>query len=92
MTDQVEVKWSQHPIGDARHEPAEPDGTSTLTILVSGCFELTFPGEDPAGAVLAKQGDFALYGPGVPHSWQALAPSVVMTVRWKPEVRALSRA
>ena len=43
----VEVKWSTHPPGDGRHE-VSPGGTNTtVTILISGKFELAFPGEDP---------------------------------------------
>ncbi len=31
---------------------------------------------------LARQGDYAVWGPGIDHSWEALADSVVITVRW----------
>lgn len=88
LTDQVEVKWGRHEAGEQRPGVADSGGSSSLTILVSGRFELLFPGEDPGRTVLEHQGDFALYGPGVPHTWRALEPSVILTVRWRPALKA----
>ena len=31
---------------------------------------------------ICEQGDYAVWGPGIDHSWEALADSVVITVRW----------
>jgi hypothetical protein len=82
-TDQVEVKWSSHPAGDRRMGVAGPGGNSTLTVLISGRFELIYPGDTPERTVLARQGDYVVFGPDVPHTWRALADSVTLTVRWK---------
>src|SRR5690606_5727084 len=79
----VEVKWSTHPEGDARHEVSAGGDASTVTILISGHFEVIFPGGDVERVELAQQGDFAAFGPGVAHTWRALAPSVMLTVRWR---------
>lgn len=82
LTDNIEVKWSVHPQGDERPGIAPGADTSTLTILISGAFEQIFP-EDNRTHLLDRPGDFALFGPGVSHTWRALAESVMLTVRWK---------
>ena len=50
-----------------------------MVILLSGrfCVNLT------VGSVrLERQGDYAVWGPGIDHSWKAEDDSVVITVRW----------
>lgn len=79
-TSAVEVKWGLHPTGDRRSDWAPPADTTTLSILVSGCFHVQFPDGE---AVLTSQGDYALWLPGVSHSWWAEEDSVIVTVRWK---------
>ena len=78
-TSALEVKWGVHAAGDRRSEWTEPAETTTLSILVSGRFCLQFPDGE---IVLATQGDYALWLPGVAHSWRAEEDSVVLTVRW----------
>lgn len=88
FTDDVEVKWSVHPKGDHRPDIAPGSDTTTLTILIEGRFEQIFPDQQPGNTVMDRPGDFALYGPGVPHTWRALADSVMLTVRWKARTAA----
>ncbi len=76
----LEVKWAGHGAGDRRAQWAEPAETTTLSILISGRFCLQFP---DGKIVLASQGDYALWLPGVAHFWWAEADSVVLTVRWQ---------
>ena len=79
-TKDVEVKWGLHPAGDKRADWSADDQRTTLVLLVEGNFRL----DHTEGSVtLAKQGDYALWGPGVDHSWEALSDSVVITVRWR---------
>jgi quercetin dioxygenase-like cupin family protein len=40
---------------------------------------LRFPDRE---VVLAREGDFVLFGPGVPHSFRSVEESLVLTVRW----------
>ena len=80
----VEMKWGHHPAGDTRHELSQADDTASIAILISGRFELVFPGRRPERAQLRDQGDFVLYEPGVAHTWHALEESVILTVRWRP--------
>ena len=48
-----------------------------------GAFELCFQrGPRRRLLVLDQPGDFALWGEGLEHSWRALEPSTVLTVRW----------
>jgi len=51
----------------------------TLNILIRGRFVLLFPEKE---VVLANEGDYVLFGPGVPHSFSSEEESLVMTVRW----------
>jgi hypothetical protein len=90
-TDNIEVKWSIHPVGDHRPDIAPGADTVTLTILISGAFEQIFPDQQPDSMLMERPGDFALYGPDVPHTWRALADSVMLTVRWKSHTPAGAR-
>jgi quercetin dioxygenase-like cupin family protein len=75
----VEVKWGIHPTGDKRHEWTADDQRTTLVLLISGNFRIDLTGTSIA---LEKQGDYAVWGPGTDHSWEAISDSVVVTVRW----------
>jgi hypothetical protein len=81
---EVEVKWGIHPLGDRRAQWAADDERTTMVLLVQGMFRVDLT---EGGAMLARQGDYLVWGPGTGHSWEALAPSVVITVRW-PSVAA----
>jgi hypothetical protein len=79
----AEVKWSSHPAGDERADwnPGVHDGT--VLLLVSGQWELRLrTGDRVDTVVLERPGDYAMWGPGVDHTWRALADSVMVTVRW----------
>jgi quercetin dioxygenase-like cupin family protein len=52
---------------------------TTLSILVKGRFRLQFPEQE---ILLSREGDYALWLPGVPHYWSAEEDSVIVTVRW----------
>lgn len=81
------VKWFVHDPADPPEwgQAKPPSVGRTLSLLAGpGAFELCFRrGEDEAVVVLEEPGDFALWGPGLAHSWRVLAPSVVLTVRWE---------
>jgi hypothetical protein len=78
-TDDVEVKWGLHPAGDTRLAWNPDETATTLCLLVSGRFNLYFDAEP---VTLGRPGDYAVWGPGTKHRWQALDDSVVLTVRW----------
>lgn len=75
----VEVKWGVHPRGDARAQWVTGEKRTALLVLVSGCFHMRFRDRT---VLLAEQGDYVVWGPGVDHSWWAEKESVVLTVRW----------
>jgi hypothetical protein len=80
------VKWFEHqPSDDPRWGEAKPLSSGrTLSLLAGpGAFELWFrQGDRHCRLVLDTPGDFALWGEGLEHSWRALQPSTVLTVRW----------
>jgi hypothetical protein len=78
-TGALEIKWGIHPAGDRRAEWVDDEQRTTLVLLVSGRFRV----ELSVGTVeMNRQGDFAVWGPGIDHSWYAEQDSVVITVRW----------
>lgn len=78
-TSVLEVKWGTHAAGDSRPEWGVNHQATTLSILISGRFRLQFPDRE---VVLAKEGDYVLWLPGVPHGWLAEEASTVLTVRY----------
>jgi quercetin dioxygenase-like cupin family protein len=48
-------------------------------LLVQGNFRIDLT---ETSVTLEKQGDYAVWGPGIDHSWAAITESVVITVRW----------
>jgi quercetin dioxygenase-like cupin family protein len=52
---------------------------TTLLLLVSGRFRIDL---SVGSFILESEGDYALWGPGVNHHWQAEKDTVVITVRW----------
>ena len=75
----MELKWFTHAKGEVRSECAPGSPAATLNILLRGRFVLRFPDREVA---LAKEGDFVLFGPDVPHAFRAEEESLVLTVRW----------
>jgi len=78
-TKDVEVKWGAHPAGDKRPEWTADDQRTTMLLLVEGNFRLDLT---EGSVTLAKQGDYVVWGPGINHTWEAIADSVVITFRW----------
>lgn len=78
----VEVKWYHHPAGDKRADWTIDDQRTTLLLLIDGRFRLALT---TGSVTLAKQGDYVLWGPGIDHTWEALADSTILTVRWPSE-------
>ena len=81
---QVEVKWGVHAAGSPRKGWVANTEATTLSVLVRGRFRILFPEAD---VLLEREGDYALWPPGLPHHWVAEDDSVVLTVRWpsRPE-------
>src|ERR1700735_4189211 len=67
-SDEVELKWGIHPAGEAREGTVTDEARTTVLILISGRFRVDLS----AGShVLEKQGDYAMWGQGIDHSWEA---------------------
>jgi len=78
-TGTLEVKWGIHPAGEKRVDWTSGEVRTMLVVLISGRFRIDLS----VGEVLMeRQGDYAVWGPGIEHSWEAIEDSVVLTVRW----------
>jgi len=78
-TRDVEVKWGIHPAGDKRPEWTTDDQRTTMVLLIEGHFIVHLTSDS---VKLNRQGDYAVWGPGIDHSWEAEEHSIVLTVRW----------
>lgn len=78
-SDRVEVKWATHAAGDERSEWAANERAATLSILVRGRFLICFADRR---IILDREGDYALWAPGVPHTWRCEEESTIVTLRW----------
>lgn len=76
----VEIKWGVHGAGERKAGVGTNQTGSTLALLISGRFVLTFPGRKDI--CLKNQGDYVVFGPGIAHGWVAIEDSLVITVRW----------
>lgn len=75
----VEIKWGIHAKGEGRADWAPAGDQTAILILISGRFRLDLP---TGPVTLEQQGDYAMWGPGTEHSWEALEDCVMLTVRW----------
>ncbi len=75
----VEIKWGVHPAGEERADWQASEHRTTVIVLVQGRFQINLSVDSHT---LQKQGDYAVWGPGIGHSWKAEEDSVVLTVRW----------
>jgi len=75
----VEVKWGRHPAGEQRKNWHDDEARTTILLLIEGRFRIDL---STVSHVLAKLGDYAIWGPGIGHSWQAEEDSTVLTIRW----------
>ncbi|MBD1850494.1 signal peptidase I [Leptolyngbya sp. FACHB-711] len=78
-TNTVELKWGTHRQGDRREDWTKDTRVTSLSILISGRFRLEF---SERSVLLAQQGDYAMWLPGVEHWWEAEADTTILTVRF----------
>jgi len=78
-TEDVETKWGIHKKGERRIRWARGEETTSIAILVHGQLDVEFPDRTVR---LRREGDYVMWGPGIPHKWQARQKTVALTVRW----------
>ncbi len=79
-SDDVEVKWGVHRLGDRRGAWATGEVRTALLVLIRGAFNIELRDRT---VVLREPGDYVVWGPGQDHSWRAVAAdTLVLTVRW----------
>lgn len=79
LSNDVEIKWAAHQAGEHQAEWTVNETATTISILIRGRDRISFPDGD---IVLEHEGDYVMWGPGVPHRWKAETEVVVVTVRW----------
>ena len=80
-TRDLEIKWGAHKMGE-RSDWKSQHGKKTVSILISGRFAIAFKTAGGVTHILKEQGDFVIWDESDEHRWDALADSVVLTVRW----------
>lgn len=90
MFDGVEMKWSTHARGDKRAGPSA-SGAFSMAILVAGTHRIELPHTNTT-LLMRQPGDFAIWAPGIMHSWTAIEESTVLTVRWPARKAAQTEA
>ncbi len=78
-SDDLELKWGTHKLGEARKEWSTGEAQTTISILISGKFAVEFRNDV---VNLTKPGDYVIWGMRIDHKWEAITDSVVLTVRW----------
>ena len=89
-----QVKWAEHPRGDQGPKTTpdnlddegwllrEPARSVTISLLVRGAFQIQFRLANRVETRrLERPGDYALWAVDVPHRWEAIEDSVVVTFR-----------
>lgn len=84
----IAVKWFVHkPTDKLKWGIKKPTskGRSMSLLASKGRFELVFwKGSAKYTLTLDKPGDFAVWGPGLEHSWRPVKKSTIITFRWVP--------
>jgi hypothetical protein len=81
--DDVEIKWGIHPAGEGREKGWSASRVATtITVLLQGSFRMRLAVD---GGVrdfhLREPGDYLVFGPGLPHTWEAPEGCIMLTVR-----------
>lgn len=75
----VELKWSVNKKGARNEGVAYNKVAHSMAILIRGKMQVEFTN---ATIALSTTGDYALWKPGVKHSWSALEDTITLSVRW----------
>lgn len=75
----VELKWSVNRKGAKNEGIAYNKVAHSMAILVRGKMQVEFTNGNIS---LSQIGDYALWEPGVKHSWTALEDTITLSVRW----------
>ena len=85
----VEMKWGEHRAGEERTGWALCSDKRTISILVRGKFLLRFRSPTDREQIidqwLEREGDYAIWGNDVEHTWLVEEDSVILTVRWRDQ-------
>lgn len=79
-----EVHWGSRKKGDSNENVVYNETSYTLGILLKGKISIILykNKKEKKEYLLQKEGDYLVFGPGVPHDWIALKDSLILGVRW----------
>tara|TARA_S200002703_G_C3768192_1_gene236500 strand:- start:114 stop:476 length:363 start_codon:yes stop_codon:yes gene_type:complete len=82
-SEHFEFKFQKGTKGHIRppKESTEPD-TKTLPILIYGGVRISFEG-GTRNVYLREEGDYILFEPNMPHEFEFLDDTLIITLRWK---------
>ena len=81
-TSDVEVKLAHHSQGPAGQGWSNCRTGITLSILISGRFQIEFRNAPIDVVEMHTPGQYVIFGPEIPHRSTALEDSLFLTVRW----------
>lgn len=85
----VEMKWGVHSAGEKRAAWAPCSDQRTISLLVRGRFLLCFRSPQDQSRVIEQrllaEGDYAIWGTDVEHTWLVEEDSIILTVRWREQ-------
>lgn len=78
-SENCEIKLFKHAKGDKREQWSYSRSSTSFTMLIAGKWSQEYL----EGTVeLTEPFDFTTWGPYVPHKWEALEESIMLTIRW----------
>jgi hypothetical protein len=84
----IAVKWFVHSPSDSPDwgvKKPTSEGRTISLLAGDGEFEILFSkGNGQYKLTLDQPGNFAIWGPGLEHSWKPLKISTIVTIRWEP--------
>lgn len=74
----VEIKWDHANKGTQRTEWSVNKTAHTMSLIISGSFKIIFEDDE----FVLGAGEYFLSKPTIPHKYEVLEDSLILTVRW----------
>lgn len=77
---EIEVKWGMHP-QPIKVSQGKTNSRKSLAILIQGQMIIHFPTLDKT-IVLSKIGDYVSWDKHIPHTYDIIKDTIIITIRW----------